>query len=167
MFVQAMRPKGKNISSVSVQFEKHEPERRRGANLFCNGGCCCCCCCLHSLAGLIGAAAASAKSKSPSAGPVVGYYWTCLAVLAGAIVIFALVSAGDDGVGVGIIAALLFLPVVQLLASILTLIGIGIRSTDFPDKKASFQALGKITIYSLLGALAGGFAMIVGFKMFN
>ena len=50
----------KNISSVSVQFEKHQPERRRGGEgyLLCGGGCCCCSCCLHSLGGLIGAAAA-------------------------------------------------------------------------------------------------------------
>src|SRR6266851_5850174 len=79
-FVPAMRLKGKNISSESVQFEKHQPERRRGFGgyLLCNGGCCCCCCCLHSLGGLIGAAAATAKSKSPTGGSVAGCYWTCL-----------------------------------------------------------------------------------------
>ncbi len=73
----------KNISSVSVQFEKHQPERRRGGGgyLLCNGGCCCCCCCLHSLGGLIGAAAATSKRESSAGGLVVGCYWTVLTSL--------------------------------------------------------------------------------------
>jgi len=164
-----MQLQKKIILSVSVQFEKHQPERRRrlGAHLFCGGGCCCCCCCLHSLVGLIGAAAATAKSKSPSEGSVVGCYWTCLALLAGAIFIFTLGSMNASEQGFGIIVALLFLPLVQLVASILTSIWMGIRSAHLPDKKASLKILGKITLWSFLGALAGGIAMIVGFKMFN
>jgi hypothetical protein len=163
-----MRPKEKDNSNGSVQFEKHQPERRSGVGdrLFCNGGCCCCCCCLHALGGLIGAAAASAKGKSPSAGPVVGWYWTCLTLLVGAGVVWGS-GQGDGGAGIGIIAVLLFLPLVQLIASILTSICIGIRSEVFPDKKASLQTLGKITLYSFLGALAGGIAMMFGFMMFK
>src|SRR5207249_624119 len=63
--VTFMGPQKKKTSTASVQFEKHQPERRRGVGgyLFCNGGCCCCCCCLHSLGGLIGAAAATAKRE--------------------------------------------------------------------------------------------------------
>jgi len=168
-FVPTMRLKGKNISSVSVQFEKHQPERRRrgGGYLLCGGGCCCCSCCLHSLGGLIGAAAATAKSKSPSEGSVVGCYWTVLTLLAGSIFLFILASGQAGGQGFGIIVALLFLPIVQLVASILTLIWIGIRTADFPDKKASLQILGRITLWSFLGVLAGGIAMIAGFKMLN
>ena len=161
-----MRPKEKNISRVSVQFEKHQPERRRGFGgyLFCNGGCCCCCCCLQSLGGLIGAAAGSANCKL-SAGPVIGCYWTCLALLAGAILFVSL--AIRDGAAMFAFSALLFLPVVQILASILTLIWIKIRRADFSDQAASLQTLGKITLYSFLGALAGGIAMLIGFQVFK
>ena len=84
-------------------------------------------------------------------------------MLAAPIFIFALASMK----GFGIIVALLFLPVLQLVASILTLIWIKIGRVDFPDKKASLQMLGKITLWSFVWALAGGIAMVVGFKMFN
>src|SRR6059036_1284023 len=115
-----MRLNKENISSVSVQFEKHQPERRRGVggSLFCMGGCggcCCCCCCLHSLGGLIGAAAATARSKSPSEESGVGSYWTCFVLLAGGVFIFSLSSA-TSALGFGIIIALFFLPLVQLVA---------------------------------------------------
>jgi hypothetical protein len=163
-----MRLKEKNISSGPVQFEKHPPERRRGVGgyLFCGGGCCCCCCCLHSLGGLIGAAAA-AKSKSPSKESVVRCYWAFLVLLAGAIFIFTLASTQSGVEGFSLIVALLFLPLVQLLASFLTWLWIGIRSAAFPDRKASLQILGKITLRSFLWAVAGGIVMIVAFKMFN
>jgi len=163
-----MRLKRKNISSVSVQFEKHQPERRRGvgAYFFCGGGCCCCCCCLHSLGGLIGAAAATARSKSPSEESGIGTYWTWFLLLAGGVLLFCL-SLATSALGFGIILALFFLPLAQLVASVLTLIWFGIRSAEFPDKKARLQIIGKITLWSFLGALAGGVAMIVGFKMFN
>jgi len=164
--VPAMPLNKQNISNVSVQFEKHQPERRRGVggNLLCCGGCCCCCCCLHSLGGLIGAAAATAKSRSPSGGSGVGCYWTVLTLLT--VVIFAWASAGAEVPG-GVIIALLFLPLAQLVASILTFIWIAIRSADFPDKKASLQTIPRITLWSLLGAVVGLVAMIVGFKMFR
>ena len=105
----------------------------------------------------------TAKSKSPSEGSAGGCYWTLLTLLAGAVFIFAWPSMK----GFGIIVALLFLPVLQLVASIMTLIWIQIGRVDFPDKKASLQMLGKITFWSVLGSLAGGIAMVVGFKMFN
>jgi hypothetical protein len=118
------------------------------------------------LGGLIGAAVASAKDKSPSAGPVAGWYWTCLALLAGAGVIWG-ASQGDGGMGIGIIGLLLLLPLVQLIASVLTLISIGIGGEVFPNKNASLRTLGIITLYSFLGALAGAIAMMFGLGMFG
>ena len=155
----------KNISSVSVQFEKHQSERRRGGGgyLLCNGGCCCCCCCLHSLGGLIGAAAATSARKSPTGGSVIGCYWTVLTLLTVAICVWASASAA----GLGLIAALFFLPLVQLAASLVTFIWVQVRPEDFADKKTSLRTLGRITLWSFLGALAGGGAMIIGFKMFS
>ena len=155
----------KNISSVSVQFEKHQPERRRGGGgyLLCGGGCCCCCCCLHSLGGLIGATAATSTRESPTGGSVIGFYWSVLTLLTIAICVWASAIAA----GFGIIAALFCLPLVQLAASLVTFIWVQIRSADFSDKKASLRTLGRITLWSFLGALAGGVAMIIGFKMFT
>ena len=155
----------KNISSVSVQFEKHQPERRRGGEgyLLCGGGCCCCSCCLHSLGGLIGAAAATSTRKSPTGGSVIGCYWTVLTLLTVAICVWASASAA----GLGLIAALFFLPLVQLAASLVTFIWVQVRPEDFADKKTSLRTLGRITLWSFLGTLAGGGAMIIGFKMFS
>jgi len=160
-----MGPQKKKTSTASVQFEKHQPERRRGVGgyLFCNGGCCCCCCCLHSLGGLIGAAAATAKRESSTGGLVVGCYWTVLASLTVAIFAWACASAE----GFDIIIALFFLPAVQLAASLVTFIWVLARSAHSPDKQAGLQTLGRITLWSFLGALAGGFAMIIGFWMFS
>lgn len=160
-----MRPKKRNISSASVQFEKHQPERRRGVGgyLFCNGGCCCCCCCLHTLGGLIGATAATLKTQSATGGSVAGCYWTCLAILTGAICI----AASASSVGLGIVTALLFLPLAQLGASIMTLIWVQTRSADFVGKKAGLQTLERITVWSILGAVAGLLTMLLGSKMFQ
>src|SRR5947208_13297317 len=118
--VTFMGPQKKKTSTASVQFEKHRPERRRGGGgyLFCNGGCCCCCCCLHSLGGLIGAAAATSTRKSPTGGSVIGCYWSVLTLLTVAIFAWACASAA----GFGLIAALFFLPLVQLAASLVTFI---------------------------------------------
>ncbi len=153
----------KNISNVSVQFEKHQPERRRGGGGYVLCGCCCCCCCLHSLGGLTGAAAATLTRKSPTGGSVIGCYWSVLTLLTVAICVWASASAA----GFGIIVALFFLPLVQLAASLVTFIWVQVRPADFADKKASLLTLGRITLWSFLGALAGGVAMIIGFKMFS
>ena len=121
------------------------------------------CCCLHSLGGLIGAAAATSARKSPTGGSVIGCYWTVLTLLTVAICVWASASAA----GLGLIAALFFLPLVQLAASLVTFIWVQVRPEDFADKKTSLRTLGRITLWSFLGALAGGGAMIIGFKMFS
>src|SRR4051794_12690732 len=154
---------GKNISNETVQFEKHQPERRRGARGRVLCGCCCCSCCLHSVVGLIAAAVATPGNQRPSGGSVVRCYWIVLILLTVVLLIFSTATA----MGLGLIIALFCLPLVQLAASLLTLVWIGIRSANSPDKKADMLTLGRITLWSFLGALAGGVAMIVGFKMFN
>jgi hypothetical protein len=162
-----MRRKKEEKSRAPVQFEKHQPERRRpiGAYLFCNGGCCCCCCCLHTLGGLIGAAAATSKRKTPKGASVAGFYWTCLAVGTGAAILLSLVLWPPGGFVIGLISVLLFLPVGQLVASVLTLIRIQVREADLSDKKSSLLMLGKLTLWSILGAVVGFVAMFVGYKM--
>jgi len=164
-----MWPKKRNISSASVQFEKHQPERRRGVGGFCNCGCCCCCCCLHTLGGLIGATAVTLKMKSATGGSVAGCYWTCLTILAGAfcIVPSGCIVADGNSVVIGLVTALLFFPLAQLVASLVTLIWVQTRRADFPDRKASLQTLGRITVWSILGALAGVLAMLLGSMMFQ
>jgi hypothetical protein len=154
---------GENNSNKSVQFEKHQPERRRGASdrIMCGGGCCCCSCCLHSLGGLIGAAIATSRSGQPEDNLVVKYYWIVLVSLTGVTMLINL----PNGVGMDVILTLLYLPLVQLAASAVTLLFIGIPSTSTLEKKAKLLTLGRITLWSFFAALAGLVAMILGAKM--
>lgn len=129
--------------------------------MLCNGGCCCCSCCLHSLGGLIGAATVSVKNlKSPGAS-VIMVYWTTLAVAAVFLLIFVAAAVPEGPV----IAALLLLPLAQLAASIIAWIWVGNRKEESPNKKAELRLLGKITLWSFLGVVAGVVAMVVGFQM--
>ena len=172
-FDPTMQLKKKNILRESVRFEKHEPERRRGVGgyLLCAGGCCCCSCCLHALGGLIGAAATAARKTTAPKGAIVGCYWTSVAVLIGLVCLVSfLLSDGMDFaslLGAGAVIILLLLPLIQLAASITTYFWIHFRTAAFPDKKVSLSVLRRITLWSFLGALAGGILMIVSFKMFN
>jgi hypothetical protein len=75
--------------------------------------------------------------------------------------------ASADSVVIGIVAALLFLPLAQLGASIMTFVWVQTRSADFVGKQASLKTLGRITVWSILGAVAGLLAMLLGFKMFQ
>ena len=158
-----MRRPRKNSSNGSVRFEKHQPERRRAASdhVMCNGGCCCCSCCLHSLGGLIGAAIATGKSREPAENLVLKCYWLVLVSLTGV----TMLITSQDSVGMGVILILLYLPAVQLAASVVTLIWIGMRSASSLEKKANLVTLGRITLWSFLAALAGLVAMILGGKM--
>jgi hypothetical protein len=88
-----------------------------------------------------------------------------VAVLTGAISVLA--AAANSALAMGVIITLIFLPLVQLAASILTLIWIQIRSADPADKSAGLRTLGRITLWSFVGAGAGLVLMIFGFKMFN
>lgn len=161
-----MQSNGKSKSKEAVQFEKHQPERRRGAGgrVFCNGGCCCCSCCLHSLGGVIGATIGTLTSRRPSEIPVVICYWFVLVAFTAATAFFWGIGIGDPAGG---LIVLLVLPLIQLAASLATLVWIGIRSVSPVEKKANLLALGKITLWSILGALTGLAAMIVGVKMFG
>jgi hypothetical protein len=156
-----MQLNGKNSSNESVQFEKHQPERRRGigGRVFCGGGCCCCSCCLHTLGGLIGVAIAVGNSDSRDDDRVIARYWAVLAVLT-ILFIFASLASGS----LGFLAILLYLPLLQLVASILTCILVRASNT-FPDKKTSLRTVGRITLWAFFGALAGLIIMIVGLQM--
>lgn len=166
------------ISSASVLFEKHQPERRRDADGCprCCCGSCCCCCCLHTLGGLIGATAATLRRRPPTEAPftAVGFYWSCFAGLIGlAASIFAVAAVLRTGtldvdrwgLETAIVIGLLFLPVAQLAASVITFVWIAARKMDFQDKASDRRILGRITIWSILGTAVGLLAMIFGCKM--
>jgi hypothetical protein len=121
------------------------------------------------LGGLLGATAASVSKKSAEGALGVRAYWTCLAgltFLGGLAFAFIVGSSKDSGTMFFLLIALLFLPFVQLVASILAMIWIHFRSGDFPEK-ASLQIIGRITGWSILGAVIGSLLMVFGTKMFH
>lgn len=138
-------------SRASVLFEKHPPERQpaTGGCPRCCCGSCCCCCCLHTLGGLFAAAAVTWETESPQGRSVVWRYWMFLMVSAGAA--FLLSTLARSTAGMGVFVLLLFLPVVQLVASIFTLIWVLIRREDVPGGSAKMDALVKITFGLLWG----------------
>lgn len=159
----SMHPK-KITGSSTVQFEKHQPERRRGFGgyLFCGGGCCCCSCCLHTLGGLIGAALATA-TKPAEGGSATGFYWTCVLIQAA----ICILASAALSVMTGLVIALTFLPLMQLIASLVTYVWILTRGSESPDRAANLQTLGSITLWSVIGAVLGLMLMMLGFAMFQ
>lgn len=139
-----------------MNLRKHPPERRhRGVTLAASGCCCCCCCCcLHSLGSLIGSAVASDKAPpTPEARRTVRIYWITflLTVVTG---IPMLHKSINDNMTWTLIAAAIFLPAGQWLASILTLSASVIWPIDLPT-------LGRLTWKGFLWGLVGFLIMAV------
>jgi hypothetical protein len=118
---------------------------------------------LHSLGGLIGAAAATTKTKSPEQGSVAASYWLILIFLT----LITVGVASASSATVGLMIGLIFLPLLQLAASVVTLVWMQFRSKDLPYKQEGKQILAKITAWSFVAAALGLGAMVLGFKMFH
>ena len=104
---------------------------------------------------------AGATNPHVSKSSVVGFYWTVLFALTAVLLILGVVTS----LVAGIVAALVFLPAVQLASSVVTLFWIGVRTAEPADRKADLLILGRITLWSILGTLLGVGAMIFGLKM--
>ena len=134
----------------AFRFEAHPAERRRGkyVQVCCCGCCCCCCCCLHSLGGLVGAAAVVATTSKPGHRSVALMYWIVLAVLT--IGTFAYYGERQ---GESLVIIALFMPLIQLAAGVVTAIGVAISFGQ--DVRFGLGQVGKITLWTILGALIG------------
>jgi hypothetical protein len=169
-----------SLPATLVTVRKAPAERRqpRVVTTHC-GCCCCCCCCLHSVGGLIGAAAGSTPARfesderyvryiedesnpgnykqvslrqRPVGTPATGLYWLVLALMCLVVSLFGLPwdrTTHDEGLFLVIFA----LPVIQLAASAVTLIGVLFMSAA--NRKACLIQLGRITLWSFVGAVIG------------
>jgi hypothetical protein len=140
--------------------------------------CCCCCCCLHTLGGLGGAIMGSsmridtspARSLDPDSPfpyrrdvfeedlpliPPTLLYWlmVALTVIGTCILTFAL-SGGNDPTMLlaGVFISVMVLPGLQLTASLLSVIVIGLF---YPERSYSLRRVGKITLWSFVGMALG------------
>jgi hypothetical protein len=145
-----------------VRLVVHPPERQRqraGVPVQAGDCCsCCCCCCLHSLGSLIGAVAAGREpvrdtSTPPSAVSAASIFWWTVLVL----ILIATVLGLPFMVVGGLFVSLMALPLVQLLASLVTLL-ILVGSTR-PDRDLQLKQLGKITLGVVIGTFFGGLAL--------
>jgi hypothetical protein len=108
---------------------------------------------------LIGAAVVTSKSSSGNS--ILGCYWISFLVL----ILGVALTTSSSGQASGVMTALLVSPLVQLGASVVTLVWITIRAAEPADRKAQMRTLGRITLWAFLWALVGLGLMIVGFFM--
>lgn len=164
---------------MGIAIERLPPERTATMPVAAAaGGCCsCCCCCFHTVGSLIGAAAARPPA-GPAAGPPVAtiggaalepkysvnreYWMSFLVASIITVMILAVELTGNDKlIGMFVVYAIV-VPAVQLAASISALIMT--LMSKRPGQSERLHHLGKITLFSVIGALLGG---IVIFAMFQ
>lgn len=137
----------------------------------CCSSCCCCCCCLHSVGGLVGAAAGSVWAVAPSKDDArdgatisVLLHWTIVVALSIAAFVTGSLTDDENGIWIGLAAVVLGIPAFQLTALLIGLMLVPF--TPVPDKGASLKALGKLALISLLGTLLGGALLVVVVVLF-
>jgi hypothetical protein len=172
----------------------HAPERGRGgAPAILPAGCCCCCCCLHTLGGITGAVIGSAtqmpsrpaydpdpdapfpyrrdvfEEDQPLLSPAL-LYWLMVALAVVATVGVTPFVAGSgaadimDDLAGGLFVAIMFLPALQMAASLLAVIVVAIF---YPERGYALRRLGRITIFWFAGTalgmlLMGGCLVVLG-----
>lgn len=165
-----------------MDFIVHRPERRaRSTTLLAPGCCCCCCCCVHSVGGAAGAIYGSLRRNAPLPESLVTeeqvreerevsaahryavkIYWLALTIVGFlTIIVSMIVDPKEPILGPGLILG--FLPVGQLAASLISAIyilwGPPVR------KDLCLRRIGRITVFSFLGAVLGIAGTIISFKM--
>ncbi len=155
------------MQADKLQIEAHAPERGKRAGVVTVGcGCCCCCCCLHTIGGLIGAAAAPAFGAGAAPTPfhydlddldvelpslakpghsAISLYWLTFLVLTGLGGLIALAN----GV-VGLVVLVLVLPLVQLGAVLVAAVLLALSPRSVKD--GQLWTLGKIALGLVVGA---------------
>jgi hypothetical protein len=173
------RQRSDALPAARIEVTAHPPERRRpaGSVVLPCGCCCCCCCCLHSLGGLIGGIAGTVKPVAPQPRPVdpdfpfpfrrdefdaegqllsAGMlYWLLVCFGTGLVSVWAFVSEGarrPDDLFMGLLVALMFLPLVQLGASAVAAAAVALF---YADRATALIRIGKITLWSFVGTLIG------------
>lgn len=164
---------------MGITIERLPPERTATMPVAAAaGGCCsCCCCCFHTVGSLIGAAAARPPIGPTGELPVAAiggaalepkysvnreYWMSFLVASVITMMILAVELSGNDKlIGMFVVYAIVA-PAVQLAASLSALV-ITLTSKR-PGQSERLRHLGKITMFSVVGALLGG---IVIFAMFQ
>jgi hypothetical protein len=188
-----MRTKSQERTAViTLQAHPPERRRRRSTELLSqlNGCCCCCCCCcLHSLGSLVGAAWAGASESRASAAdanqslikfpddeiggwaqnplvriPVNRIYWSLVVSVLGLVLLYLMAQPQPIPSLEGYLLVLaIFLPLVQLGASVLSAFVIACFSPDRYQKGRAWVVLGWITAGTFIGAVIGSLIMVLAY----
>jgi hypothetical protein len=175
-----MSSKKSSATPGPVRVTAHPPERaRRGAPVILPCGCCCCCCCcLHTIGGLVGGVVGSVAQirprtrpvdpdfpfpfrrdefdeEAPAVPPAVLYWLLVSFLIAVTAVWYYLSSSGPrlpEELLIGLFIAVLILPGLQVGASVLATLAIALF---YGEKALPLIRVGKITLWSFVGTLAG------------
>lgn len=169
---------------IRVTAHPPERARRGAPVLLPCGCCCCCCCCLHTIGGLVGGVVGSVtqvrhrtkpvdpdfpfpyrRDELDEEGPTFPatlLYWLLVSFLIGVTCVWTyLASSGRRGgplngdpsdLLVGLFIAVLILPGLQLGASVLATLAIAVF---YGEKVTPLMRVGKITLWSFVGTIAG------------
>jgi hypothetical protein len=157
------------------------PERARGNSPVPAqaGSCCCscCCCCLHTVGGVIGGLVGSVQPVQPT--PPVNttpfpfrrdewerppglhpalLYWGLVCSLSTLLGLYFVVSGkvSTSELQWAVLGVIFFLPLPQLGASVLSLLCVWLLpEAIITDRPAAFVRIGKITLWSFVGAMVG------------
>jgi streptolysin S family bacteriocin protoxin len=174
------------MSSLMIRFTSHASERRRrSTTIAAAGSCCCSCCCVHTVGGLGGAIYGSLRRDAPDPEALVTEkqigleaetaeahryavktYWLALTFVCFLTLVVSAAFPGLAYVGRGLGIALIigFLPIGQLLASLISLVVI--RTRPPVRKDLSLRRLGRITLIAFIGAVVGILGTVLTFTMF-
>jgi hypothetical protein len=174
-----------NGAAGPVRVTAHPPERaRRGAPVILPCGCCCCCCCcLHTIGGIVGGVVGSVTQIRPRPRPVDPdfpfpfrrdeldedaptvppslLYWLLVSLLIAATAVWYYFKEASQGgpfasnpqnLLIGLFVAVMILPGLQLGASALATLAIALF---YGEKVTPLIRVGKITLWSFVGTLAG------------
>jgi hypothetical protein len=179
-------PAPADTSSASFTLTRHPGERAPAGDttsMACGACCCCCCCCLHTIGGLIGGVSGSVKEirlpprrvvdpnfpfpfrrdeeeQIGESFPPAVLYWLLVSLLLGLVAVYVYVVEGNmrrpEELIIGLLVGVMVLPGLQLVASVLACILIGLL---YADRTAALARIGKITWYSFAGSMIGVVAM--------
>jgi hypothetical protein len=152
------------MTPTTIAFLAHPAERSviaAAAGIPCCSSCCCCTCCLHSIGGLGGAAIGSAHALALTrdrkhAAAAIGVYWFSFV---GLTVLSLIICALAGQFLAWFLGVLLLAPALQLAASVVAFLFVLV--VPLPNRRAAAAAVGKITLWSVTGALGGGIIMAV------
>ena len=105
---------------------------------------------------------ASPKKQEVTGEGSIGRYWLILSLLT--VLAFISCAALAENWLLGIVGVAILMPGIQLVCSLVTAIWVKVQGERNADTRSNLWAIGKITLWSIAGAIFGGLVMISLFR---